>query len=253
MNDMVLHSREPPYIHESDPITSFFHLLSGVAQNLHLSDFELLRDSGPQRDAMMDTAHDVLYAPWWTRVWTVQEIVASKHVTIVYGHMKIAWEALQETMSRYDSHTSFCCKSFFESLAERERRLLSQLWETCESIEKERSSYSHMAKRDFLTLIRKFRPRKATNPRDKVYALLGLIFSQRNRTLKSDYNLLARDVFRDVAIHIIEQSRSLEILATELNTAKAISLPSWVPDFSVIASPSRDHYTINLHDRLWPY
>lgn len=87
---MVLHSREPPYIHESDPITSFFHLLGGVAQGLHLSDFELLRDSGPQRDAMMDTAHDVLSAPRWTRVWTVQEIVRSKHVTIVYGHMKIA-------------------------------------------------------------------------------------------------------------------------------------------------------------------
>lgn len=110
-----------------------------------------------------------------------------------------------------------------------------------------------MADRDFLTLIRKFRPRKATNPRDKGYALLGLIFPQRNRTLKADYSLLARDVFRDVAIHIIEQSRSLEILATELNTAKAMSLPSWVPDFSVIASPGRDHYTINLHDRLWPY
>ncbi|EKG19727.1 hypothetical protein MPH_02994, partial [Macrophomina phaseolina MS6] len=113
-----------------------FHLLGGIAQGMHLSDFELLQDSGKQRDAMVDTVNDFLSAPWWTRVWTVQEIVVSKHVTIVYGHDKIG-EILQKAMASFNSHTSNCCQSFSESLAERERRLLSELWETCETIKDE--------------------------------------------------------------------------------------------------------------------
>lgn len=107
-------------------------------------------------------------------------------------------------------------------------------------------------------------PLKATDPRDKVYAMLGLMTStniayrvqhasdskstsveaglQRREspapTIFIDYGRDARLLYEETTRAIITSSRSLEILCFAARSPSAsITLPSWVPDWSTL-SPS---------------
>jgi hypothetical protein len=83
---------------------------------------------------------------------------------------------------------------------------------------------------------------RTTDPRDKVYGVLGLVDPTICAALKPDYNLGARDIFLAFAEHMIKITKSLEILRAVDSTSVSNSLPSWVPN---LESPSRTNI-INL-------
>jgi hypothetical protein len=72
---------------------------------------------------------------------------------------------------------------------------------------------------------------QATDPRDKVFALLGLATDADDPTLHPDYNLSVEDVYRKTAIFLLRQDRSIAILSNSGigNWRKHKDLPSWVP------------------------
>lgn len=83
-----------------------------------------------------------------------------------------------------------------------------------------------------LSLLRRFRNRKASDPRDKVYALLSLVKTAEHRSaLEPNYALDEREVFKLAAIKSIYDSASLSVLHTDVQRKYRHDLPSWVPDW----------------------
>jgi hypothetical protein len=85
-----------------------------------------------------------------------------------------------------------------------------------------------------LLLLVLHRARQSTDPRDKVYALIGISSSQWDSKLAIDYCLTTEQVYTEVAQYVIESTESLEILAfCELSKvgSHTTGLPSWVPDW----------------------
>jgi hypothetical protein len=80
------------------------------------------------------------------------------------------------------------------------------------------------------TLIRKFTAHRATDPRDKIYSLLGIAEPYSNATLAVDYTSPWLEVFRTTTKYIIEGSQSLNILC--LAASECPELPSWAPNFA---------------------
>jgi hypothetical protein len=69
----------------------------------------------------------------------------------------------------------------------------------------------------------------ATDPRDKVYALLSMhSFAEQCRPLDADYTKPAIQVFRDLTENIVKNSESLNILS-HVQHDKKIETPSWIP------------------------
>jgi hypothetical protein len=68
------------------------------------------------------------------------------------------------------------------------------------------------------------------DPRDKVYALLGL--ASENLGIVPDYEKRPARVFVDTALRILQSSSNLDLL-NHVGGSKEIELPSWVPDWSV--------------------
>jgi hypothetical protein len=66
--------------------------------------------------------------------------------------------------------------------------------------------------------------RLCSDPRDKVFGLLGLFPPELSRLIHPRYTDSPRDVFRNAAIAFIECTGSLDILT--------LSGPSWIPDWS---------------------
>jgi hypothetical protein len=72
----------------------------------------------------------------------------------------------------------------------------------------------------------------ATDPRDKVYALYGLLEDSTAAGFSADYKKLTELVYTDTAKFLIEQYILLDILGLVEPKHSLSPLPSWVPDWS---------------------
>ncbi|KAK2736938.1 heterokaryon incompatibility protein [Colletotrichum kahawae] len=92
----------------------------------------------------------------------------------------------------------------------------------------------------FDEVISKFRTRRATDPRDKVFALLGI--SRGVRTASIDYALTTTQVFEATTREIMSYCKNLDILSHCTNQAyretATAGLPSWVPDWGAEYHPN---------------
>lgn len=70
---------------------------------------------------------------------------------------------------------------------------------------------------------------EASDPRDKLYALLGLVAEQNPGSIIADYGKPVQSVFTDFATAYLLSSR-LDIFAG-VSSQRMAGLPSWVPDW----------------------
>lgn len=96
------------------------------------------------------------------------------------------------------------------------------------------------------------RSSSASDPRDKVYGVLGLttsLFSHDKDYIHADYNKSAVEVFYSTAAYLLESlpSGSALSLVEDLKDRKIQGLQSWVPDLTA------QHRAINRtgHGRYW--
>lgn len=95
------------------------------------------------------------------------------------------------------------------------------------------SSFLRMA-----DLLPALRAREATNPRDKLYALIPVSLDGADM-LDVDYSLSVEEVYIDAAIKFIQKDKTLDILGHCMNfmAESTIQVPSWVPDWTVTSAP----------------
>ena len=79
-----------------------------------------------------------------------------------------------------------------------------------------------------------FKSRKCGDPRDKVFAILGICKDLKSRDVNIDYSAPVARVYSEVARFIIMRDRNLKLLsACHSYGSKIPELPSWVPDWNV--------------------
>lgn len=86
------------------------------------------------------------------------------------------------------------------------------------------------------SLLRTFRNRQASDPRDKVYGLLSLAAS----SIVPDYSISEVDVFCRATMECINITQDLAVLNNDLGRKFREDLPSWVPDWGSPGSPIHD-------------
>ena len=96
------------------------------------------------------------------------------------------------------------------------------------------TSMSHIFKsrtsRNIIHLISFFASREATDPRDKVYGLLGLAMGNDIGLVEADYSCSFWEVAYAVTVRFIERNQNLNILSY-LVGKRSTQLPSFVPDW----------------------
>jgi len=99
--------------------------------------------------------------------------------------------------------------------------------------EKGTSSFLRLA--DLLPTLRNL---AATNPRDKLYALIPTSLDGAE-LLDVDYGLTVEEVYANAAVSFIQKHRNLDILGhcTRPEKSSQLILPSWVPDWTSTCAP----------------
>jgi hypothetical protein len=85
----------------------------------------------------------------------------------------------------------------------------------------------------------------STDPRDKIYAFLGLAdrrmspFRNQPKALSPNYHLSVQEVYTEAARVLLTSSGSLSLLShvQDHSRTRISNLPSWVPDYSVALDP----------------
>lgn len=85
-----------------------------------------------------------------------------------------------------------------------------------------------------LAMLDRYGGLQATDPRDRVYGLLGLAIDSPEEELDVDYGLSVRDVYISVAKFIVRRYHTLDFLCLICRPRGILSqdLPSWCPDWS---------------------
>jgi hypothetical protein len=264
-------------VHE---IMLVFDLIRMLSQADHLKDIPIFREeemNSSEHDSMnrlFESLRQLMHAPitpWWGRIWVVQEVILPPEATVVHGTVSAPWSMFATAASRCSHHLHHCCAKHVEKLP---RDILNVLKSFCDrvlDIEKMRSicrpgspnpallqplhpatTYHEGTERSSLiTLLRRFRNRKATDPRDKVYALLSLVDPSPDRPpLIPDYSLSEAEVYINASIESIYASNSLSVLSIDVARKYRQDLPSWVPDWEAPGDFSHNERisTISLYD-----
>jgi Heterokaryon incompatibility protein (HET) len=229
-------------------LDSFFDWYEGVAAN----DSSLRKEPSLARDLFVveskirefDISKEMwaclnrfFQRPWFRRVWVIQEIVfvaQSRLPTLVLcGNANLSWEELARVAKGITS-LGFHFQYGDGNLQDLGYMAI-QLMENLRNV-----STDHPSRRP-LTMLQFTRESGATDPRDRIFALYGLLSHDEanDRLLLPDYSKDVQDVYINVAIHSLRSTNTLCLLQSLPWTLPQnggfggiSSLPSWVPDWS---------------------
>ncbi|KAF6814627.1 heterokaryon incompatibility protein [Colletotrichum plurivorum] len=171
-----------------------------------------------------DAIQLLLRRPYFRRLWVVQEVVLSKRLSIHCGSSSALWphDALTERLrfASWARHREG--GGGLQDDADSARELLSFLLDTSECL--------------------------CQDPRDKVFALLGLVRNWDGPPITANYELSVRAVWTGIAAYLITKGRHQEVLMLAGTCRdRRPGLPSWVPDIGQLPSVDEWFNTAGIH------
>lgn len=206
---------------------------------------------GPFNERSWDAIRNFFDRPYWKRIWVIQEVAFEERTTSYRGILMCS----EKEISQY---LLFVAAFFYELLVDTEgsavisesQRTEIKLSDCGVAIELltlfrggiARHKPFHKKLKYFL---RRTRGRRASDPRDKVYSVLGLIDGDQP-AIVPDYNKSATNVFTDVLMMHVQATRNLKSILFQdncrLRSDRIPGLPSWV-----------SHYLLELYSLMGIY
>lgn len=154
---------------------------------------------------------------WWKRLWVIQEFSRAQYFPTVYiGPHAISWSFFAKVMQT-DHHDRL---ELFRSLRVPGNQPL-------------------------LRLLFKAKIFQCSDPKDRIYALLGLA-EIGSSPIIPDYSKSDQQVFEEVTIYLIQEEKNVDVLlderedrlATQKGSISTSTFPTWVPDFKLLQERS---------------
>jgi hypothetical protein len=178
--------------------------------------------------------------PWWSRIWTVQEIVLPVSATVLWGPLTIPWETLETAAA------NICLGGIPFILINAlhwHQDLIGNFMYPVRGLAISRSMEGP------LNLLQRWRYREATDPRDKVYALLGLLPHNHlpfPSIQSCSYNISPALLYSRVTLDLIWLERSLRPLVGFRGEPHVTpDLPTWALDLT--------RYNYGIKRRPWEW
>ncbi|KAI0160696.1 heterokaryon incompatibility protein-domain-containing protein [Xylariaceae sp. FL1272] len=180
----------------------------------------------------------LLHLPWFQRTWIRQEIALATEAIIIWGSHETGWEKL-----------SRACRAVsdlkIQEIQEAQGTAINT-YKIVDDLTKERTACRGLLEGidvdlyniSLARLLTSARNSKASDPRDKVFGLLGMAILHDRVPLDINYTLPVRDVYTQVAQYLFNapQSNPIEFLLAVQGVSEDSNkfyLPSWVPNWNI--------------------
>jgi hypothetical protein len=213
------------HFHEWDSFSDVKRNVDQLTAEIWIKFFE-------ERPQIFKPILDLMARPWWYRAWTAQECVLPEQVMFTCGHKVFDTRTLILASNHWYSHSTSCCHIALLGLPSPD--ILDICLDTSQSLERLRSvSRDTRTDTQLLYFLSEIRPRSASDPRDKVYSLLGLENNpNRDAPIIPHYDVDLNSLYSQVVKNSIASTKNLEVLGHALESNLENELPSWVPDWS---------------------
>ncbi|EXL76500.1 hypothetical protein FOPG_08773 [Fusarium oxysporum f. sp. conglutinans race 2 54008] len=153
--------------------------------------------------------------PYFRRVWVLQEVMLASNAIVQCGYDTAPWTSVRKAM-----------------LVLVEKPALEP--ELFEFLNRYRSGILAEVARNVPRILLWARSRQCTDPRDRVYGLLGLMCPSIPKLIGPNYDEPLCHTYRKMALAHIQITQRLSILrCCELDNNANRNWPSWVPDWTV--------------------
>ncbi|KAL9608794.1 MAG: hypothetical protein Q9167_006381 [Letrouitia subvulpina] len=180
---------------------------------------------------------------WFSRAWILQEAVLARKHIVLYRHDEIDWNSLVLSFrliiaSKWESEVA---RLTFEAagVQKDDTHNRQRMTANCTKVAAiSRLRKRRRAERNLWSLLTTLRNCVAQNPRDLIYAALGMV-EPAVTTIVPDYTKSVAEVFTEAAWAIIDETKNLQIFyfCPDPSIRKVDDLPSWVPDWSARLQP----------------
>ncbi|TGO20359.1 hypothetical protein BPAE_0303g00030 [Botrytis paeoniae] len=186
--------------------------------------------------------------PWWNRMWTVQEALLGKNTLLISGRRSIFQNDLSAIFNSQLAHSKDGCnprKSGFITTSFLKMRFLHEYrgGNVSNSLE---------------GLLNTFGERRCSDPRDKIYGLLGILATEEVSFIHPDYSIDIALLYGNTVVDIINKARNLDILSQlwprkwHCTGVLAGKGPSWIRDWTAERPSHVLVDTVSGRHRLFP-
>jgi len=163
--------------------------------------------------------------PWFTRIWVIQEVGLAPEATVMCGELEINWNLLVKA-SRFIECWPFEERSdFLDGVGYIGD--ISRIYE--------RRSYEI----SFIYILDRGREQNSSDPRDKVFALLGHPSAKRKSgkvtIVQADYSKAKAEVYQELAVELMRDHGNLYPLSAVVHLSVDLTeenaTASWVPQW----------------------
>lgn len=181
----------------------------------------------------------LLKNPWFERIWVLQEVIVSKRAKIIQGNSEVLWDEFAVAISTI-WRLQLGSSSFV---------IVRGILQNVLHIQSLRKSFSIGGRVELKKLALLFHGSKSTDPRDKLYALVGISSDADANTKMLSYSCSVSDAFHRWTIHTLYQDNSLEILraVNKYKSHRSKMDCSWVPDWDIVSDSQE-----LVHSPGWP-
>lgn len=172
--------------------------------------------------------------PWFRRAWIVQEAVIARRLKLVFGKTRIDWNHLFLVMDHIDKEL------------EATETTESNSWVPFLKLGRLRHLEDRSGRVSILKLLENFRHAKSSDPRDKLFSLLGIASDGNLDEFEPDYSSPISEVTQRFAVGLIRRfsaDKQAMLILYRAGLSQSYDLPSWVPDWF-------DEKPSGLHDAL---
>ncbi|KAI0433969.1 heterokaryon incompatibility protein-domain-containing protein [Xylaria sp. FL1042] len=209
---------------------------------------------------------------YWKRLWVVQEVSNAKTIKVFCGgSTAVPWPVYTRAARIFQRHKKDLDSRFSISSVPKSKRnsaLPSSLsysqalvYEGPNSLLDMNSANSLVEEGSLLNIIRAYRRKLTSEPRDKVFGILGVLPQGVRKEFLVDYSLSIKEVYTNVVDYLLNTTSRLDVICESIHFPKqtgTTNLPSWVPDWSQTPEITALGYSYGFHaaddtDAKWDF
>ncbi|KAI1777172.1 heterokaryon incompatibility protein-domain-containing protein [Hypoxylon cercidicola] len=176
---------------------------------------------------------------YWRRLWVVQEVLKAQSVRVYCGETSLPWKAYTDASEAFDCHLDQLERYFPSgfSVSQQQQYYTTVLTSLGPVSIHNLQIWKDAGTNSLLEVLRACRTKFASEPRDKVFGVLGILPEAVRHNFPTDYTASLKEVYINVVDFLLHTTRRLDVICEAIYFPIHISmanLPSWVPDWSHI-------------------
>ncbi|XXG96682.1 hypothetical protein Hte_002972 [Hypoxylon texense] len=182
---------------------------------------------------------------FWRRLWIVQEILNARSVTAYCGLSALSWDILRGVSRIFEQFAEELRYHFPRGMTKGSQHglsyahILSSQGPASLNVLQTLKNAENADPGTLLDVIRICRSKMASEPRDKVFGVLGVLPEDVRYHFLPDYNVSLREVYTNVVDFLLHTTRRIDVICEAIYFPiymNTVRLPTWVPDWSHIPS-----------------